>query len=379
MAAVNLDPTRDSRPERIVDLCNEIKNARLTLPLYQRDLSWTLKQCIDLLNYQMLGKSPVSAISLNIVDNPDEYIVPQVSFIERELIPNANIRSGHRSVVDGQQRLTTNYKVYCNHPDLQCIVLDLGKGAFVFNNEILHSNQIPAGILLNEDESVLIKFTDSHSHFSSILSTLLQLRNKMRNYRYTVNFAMDLSEDEQIDWFEVLNNAGSRVSIIQMRFSKLKVHGIDIYKQYANIYRDKVQEYGYDFFKPQKTSVSYPVTALNPAYEFLIYGQHTNRNFAPMSSDTRENLLCKMDPDKLKESFRITLEALDRALKFIDDHDLEKYNRADYVNYLLGYFVFHPDIDDIQKKNLIEWYKTVNFKNQSNTARRKIYTDLLKL
>ena len=133
MAAVNLDPTRDSRPERIVDLCNQIKNDRLTLPLYQRDMSWTLQKCIDLLNYQMLGKSPVSAISLNIIDDTETNIVPQVSFIEREIL--SNIKPGHRSVVDGQQRLTTNYKVYCNHPDIQSIVLDLGKGKFVSDDE----------------------------------------------------------------------------------------------------------------------------------------------------------------------------------------------------------------------------------------------------
>jgi len=377
MAAVNLDPTRDSRPERIVDLCNQIKNDRLTLPLYQRDMSWTLQKCIDLLNYQMLGKSPVSAISLNIIDDTEADIVPQVSFIEREIL--SNIKPGHRSVVDGQQRLTTNYKVYCNHPDVQSIVLDLGKGKFVSNNEALHENQIPAGILLNEDESVLTSYTDAHEVLKPALSPLLQLRNKMRNYRYTVNFATNLSEDEQIDWFERLNNAGSRVSIIQMRFSKLKAHGIDIYKQYTNIYRDKVQEYGYDFFKPQKTNVSYPVTALNPAYELLVFGQHTNNNFAPMSSDTREDQLCKMEPSKLQECFEITLEALDRTLQFIEDHDLVRHNRADYVNYLLGYFVFHPSITDTQEKELVAWYNSVNFTNKSNTDRRKIYTNLLNL
>jgi hypothetical protein len=32
----------------------------------------------------------------------------------------------------------------------------------------------------------------------------------MKNYNYTINLAEDLSEDEQISWFEVLNNAGSR-------------------------------------------------------------------------------------------------------------------------------------------------------------------------
>ena len=59
---------------------------------------------------------------------------------------------------------------------------------------------------------------------------------KIKNYNYTINSADALSEDEQIEWFEVRNNAGSRVSIIQMRFSKLKMYGIDIYKQYTSVY-----------------------------------------------------------------------------------------------------------------------------------------------
>ena len=59
-----------------------------------------------MLNYQLLSKSPISAISINIINNTDkEFAVPQVSFIERDLLPNA-VR-GQMSVVDGQQRLTT--------------------------------------------------------------------------------------------------------------------------------------------------------------------------------------------------------------------------------------------------------------------------------
>lgn len=257
-----------------------------------------------MLNYQLLSKSPISAISINIINNTSkEFAVPQVSFIERGLLPDA-VR-GQMSVVDGQQRLTTNYKAYCNHSDL--------------------------------------------------------------------------SEDEQINWFEVLNNAGSRVSIIQMRFSKLKAHGIDVYTQYTHIYRNKVLEYGYDYFTPQKANVSYPIAALNPAYEVLISGRHSN-NFAPISSDTKENQLCNLEPEQLSECFAVTLQALDKVLKFIDDNRLKKYNRSDYVNYLIGYFVFHREgITDKQKESLINWYNSVNFTNKSNTARRKIYSDLLQI
>ena len=82
----------------------------------------------------------------------------------------------------------------------------------------------------------------------------------------------------------------------------------------------------------------------------------------------------------MQECFNITLKALDRALEFIEDNNLKKYNRSDYVNYLIGYFVFHKDeLSDKQKSSLIDWYNEVSFTNKSNTARRKIFSDLLKL
>jgi len=76
----------------------------------------------------------------------------------------------------------------------------------------------------------------------------------------------------------------------------------------------------------------------------------------------------------------MTLEALEKALRFIENNDLEKYNRSDYVNYLIGYFVFHKEkISEQQKNNLIDWYNNVTFTNKSNTTRRRIYSDLLNL
>lgn len=380
LAAANLNPTKNSRQEYIFTLCEHIERKELTLPLYQRDLSWTLYKCVELLNYQLLNKSPISAISINIINNTSsEFAVPQVSFIERELLLET-VR-GQMSVVDGQQRLTTNYKAYCNHPDLKNVVLDLGKGEFIINTEDYRKNQIPVGILLNKDDTKLIDYTEKNKALASpvVVNALLQIRNKIKTYQYTINFATDLSEDEQINWFEVLNNAGSRVSIIQMRFSKLKAHGIDIYTQYTHIYRNKVLDYGYDYFTPQKANVSYPIAALNPAYEVLISGHHSN-NFAPISSDTKENQLCNLSPEQLQKCFEVTLEALDSVLEFIENNNLKKHNRSDYINYLIGYFVFHRQgITGEQENALIKWYNTVNFTNKSNTARRKIYSDLLKM
>lgn len=380
--AAGYNPTKESRQKSIFEMCDLIEKGEISLPLYQRDLSWTLNKSIALLNYQLLGKSPVSPISINVINNTDE-AVSQVTFIDREIVDT--IVRGQNSVVDGQQRLTTNYKAYINHDDFKTIVLDLGKGEFVKFDEMPRQNQIPVGVLLNKDDAVMFEYTQKHKSLNTpqVMNILLQVKNKIKTYNYTINSALDLTEDEQIDWFEVLNNAGSRVSIIQMRFSKLKAHGIDIYTQYTNIYKDKMFERGYDnFFTPQKTNVSYPIAALNPAYEVIMKKEH-NSNFAPMPSDTKENQLCNLcaqDPENLKKCFEITLEGLDRALNFISEHNLKKPNRVDYVNYLLGYFIFHQEeTDEETAKKLVDWYNTTSFRNKSNSKRREIFSNLLRI
>ncbi len=379
-AAVNMNPTRNTRNLTVENLCNMIDGGTLTIPLYQRDVSWTKQKCVELLNYELLGKSPISAISVNVINNTDsDFAVPQVSFIDREVMPN--MVRGQFSVVDGQQRLTTNYKAFCNNDDLRDIVLDLGSGKFVITTENIRGNQVPVGILMNRDSGKLISYVQSKRGMDNdVMAFLLLARTKILSYAYTVNMAEDLSEDEQITWFEVLNNAGSRVSIIQMRFAKMKAHGLDIYTQYTNIYRNKMQEFGYEFFSPQKTTVSYPIAALNPAYEILCSGTAHQNNFAPMPSDTKENQLCNLDTEKLRDCINLTLETLEKVLHFIADNDLKQPDRVDYINYLIGYFIFNPSsMMEEQKTKIITWYNTVNFTNKSNTERRNIYTELLNL
>lgn len=188
-----------------------------------------------------------------------------------------------------------------------------------------------------------------------------------------------MSEDEQIEWFEVLNNAGSRVSALQMRFSKMKIHGIDIYTQYTNIFRDRLLEHGYNFFVPKKTEVSYPIATLNSAYEIITGKEHTEA-YTPIPSDTKENQLCSLKPSEIQRCFELTLKALDKALQFIQEHNLQEPDRIDYITYLTGYFVYYPDNMGKEVENkLCEWYMNVNFKNQSNTGRRTEFKKLLNI
>ena len=392
----SFNPTKRTYQISILNICEKIEKQEITLPLYQRDVSWTLQKSVDLLNYQLLGKAPVAPISINEINkienkplinptecnfNPDyipDYVV-QVSFIDREIVEN--IKKGQLSVADGQQRLTTNFKAYTNDDEFRNVVLDLTKGCFLNIESAIKKNQVPVGILLNKDNSTFFNYLNENSLLKQpqVMNLLLQVRNKLQGYNYTINLAEDLTEDEQIEWFEVLNNAGSRVTRVQMRFSKLKADGIDIYKQYTKPFIDKIELAGFcNLFPVKATEVSIPIAALNSAYEVVLNKEHSS-NYTPIPSDTRENQIAILDSNQIRQCLNLTLAALDNVLDFIDSHNLGSPDRIDYITYLIGFFVFKKlsPLTKSEEQELINWYRTVNFNNKSNSDRRLIFSSLL--
>lgn len=373
--AASFNPTKKTYQIAVSKMCEEIASSQIVLPLYQRDVSWTLQKCVDLLNYQLLGKAPVSPISINQINNTEK-AVEQVSLIERETIDGP--LTGKLSITDGQQRLTTNYKAYINSNEFRNVVLDLVDGKFRIVDGKIKKYQIPVGALLNQDISEF--FAQTEALKPAVTNLLLQIRNKIRDYNYTINLAEDLTEDEQIEWFEVLNNAGSRVTRIQMKISKLKALGIDIYVQYTNVFRDKIEESGMNVFKLKATEVSIPIAALNTAYEVVTSKPHS-LNFTPIPSDTRESQIFNLPNHQLLTCLELTLKALDDAINFIKVNGLSIPKRVDYLTYLTGFFTWNHDneLSSVRNDELIQWYNTVNFANKTNGERRNIFDSLLKI
>ncbi|BDR84431.1 GmrSD restriction endonuclease domain-containing protein [Clostridium tetani] len=379
--AAEFNPTKKSHQMSIFEMCKKIKDNKITLPLYQRDLSWTLKKAVDLFNYQLFGKAPVAPISMNQIS--EKNLVPQISFLNRKLISDENIEADHQSVVDGQQRLSTNFKAYTDNEDFKNIVLDISKAEFKIIETAPSKNQIPVGILLNEKDEKLSLYIQEKNRedFSDIFPVLVQVRSKIKNYNYTINIAENLNEDEQIKWFEVLNNAGSRVTALQMAFSKLKIHGLDIYLDYTYPFKDKIYDFGFEgLFSPYTTNVSYPIAVLNPAYEVLLKNSVHSNNYAPIPSDTKESILTKLNPDQLRQIFELTLNSLDRALVFIDSNELQDIiTRIDYILYLTGYFTYNKNLSSEKEVKLVEWVRNVDFVNMSNTIRREEFSKIINI
>jgi len=90
--------------------------------------------------------------------------------------------------------------------------------------------------------------------------------------------------------------------------------------------------------------------------------------------------LCNISMEDLKRCIELTLEVEDKVIDFIENNALKQPDRIDYINYLIGFFIFNASkIDDKVKARLINWYNTVDFTNKSNTNRRDMYTDLIKM
>lgn len=372
----DFDPTKESHTRAIKDLCNDIEMNNIVLPSFQTYIRWQIEKSIELLNFQLRGKAAVAPISINRIRYKGD-VGTQITFINREPIPKDEIIN-KQSVVDGQQRLTCNYKAYSDHPDFKNIVFDITLGKFLLNIESLKDSQIPVGVLYNKDSNVLAKFIKKRAYLQpyDISGLLGRVRNKFMGYYYTVNIANDLTETEQLEWFEVLNLAGTRVTGVQVQLTEMLVKGVDYYTEYAAKFLDCLSDAELDDILVQKsTELSIPLAMLNPAIEVFQNRPHKN-NFCPIPSDAKASLISKLEADELRSLFSIALKGLRQAINFIVDNKLERPSRIDYITYLAGTFMFIGD-NAYDEKPLIKWYNTVDFLDKGNSDRRVIFDKMI--
>lgn len=375
------DPTKDSKSVSIGTLCKDIEEGKMTLPVFQTYIRWSLEKSVELLNFQLKGMAPVAPISINIIENKD-VAIPQVSFIERLLVPVQYMVSKF-SVIDGQQRLSCNYKAYTNHPDFKCIVLDLSLGEFVINTGEIKDNQIPVGVLYNKDQNVLGRYVSEKESLKdfTIHRILTEVRTKFIKYYYTVNYATDLTETEQLEWFEVLNLAGSRVPRNQVFLTEMLVKEVDFYREYSDEFYKILSLSNYNnLFDKKNTEISVPLAILNSSYEVIKSKPHTS-NFSPIPSDAKGPIISKESPDTLRKMFELALNGLLKSINFIKDNNLKAPSRIDYLSYLTGMHIYMSDkeLNEKQIDAVIDWYNNVEFSKKDNTTRRDLFSQLIEI
>lgn len=384
------DPSRDTMIMTIEDICRKVDDGKIVMPIFQTGLRWTDEKRRDLLSFQLNGFAGVSPISMCHIDfgfEPDEEMYrkygSQIGMITREKL--TKIRGEVYSLTDGQQRTNTNYKCYIGHMDLKNYMVDLNAGKVVIINDSDSPNegQIPVGVIYNKDFKVFDEYVRNHKELqdSSLSSYLSLIRNKFLGYRYTINLAKNLDEKQQMQWFEILNNAGSKIPLKEMRLSRLKMKDVDYHSEYITVFVKQLFDKGYsEIFTSKATQVSYPLAALNPAYDYL-FSKIDTRKIAPIASDVKEGRICDLNGDQLKKLFEITLHSLELTLEFIDNNGLNIPTRMEYITFAMGYFIYgdNEELTEKRKEFLIDWFNNIEFTNMVNSRKREEYYRLINM
>lgn len=379
------DASKEKREINIRQLCDNIEEQKIVIPVFQTYIRWINEKVAELFNYQLFGAAPISPISVNLITKP-EMVVEQMNFITREVLSGEEMKN-KMSVADGQQRLSANYKAFINHEEINNVVLDIRKGKFIVLNEgdELAVHQIPAGILYNKDTAVFKEFNKKNKFLKQeeVKDVLEDVRRKHFSYTYVINVATDLSKEDQQKWFEVLNLEGSRVTENMIYLSEMLIKGLDFYTKYVYPFVDKLEDFGLGYLFPRKSAeVSIPLATLNTSY-YKLTGLPKTSNSSPIPSDAKPKPIGKLEVVEIEKIINETLEAMDNVLLFIRKNEtlIPKVERIDIITYLIGLFVecdITSEVGGKQKEYILNWCQSIDFVNNSNSERREKFELLLK-
>lgn len=189
----------------IQSLCFMIDNNQLTMPDYKETVEWANNYKMDLFNYELFAKTPVTeilALSNNGNDN-----VPQLSIYSGREIPQSKL-SDTISVLDGSQRLLTNYQAYINDQGVKNIALNLETPSFEIVTETTKTeNLLPIGVLMNHDLSLLSSWLIDHQEIDDEgQKIILGIRSKLMDCKLVVQVAEGLDRAEQLAYYKMLKN-----------------------------------------------------------------------------------------------------------------------------------------------------------------------------
>lgn len=378
------DASKEKREINIRQLCEDIEEKKLVIPVFQTYIRWINEKVAELFNYQLHGAAPISPISVNLITKPEK-VVEQMNFITRKVLSGEEMKN-KMSVADGQQRLSANYKAFVNHEDISNVVLDIRKGKFIVLNEgdELAVHHIPAGILYNKDTVIFKQYIKNNKFLKQeeVKDILEDVRRKHFSYTYVINVATDLGKVDQQKWFEVLNLEGSRVTENMVYLSEMLIKGLDFYTNYVFPFVDRLESSGFGYLFPRKSAeVSIPLATLNTSY-YKFTGLPKTSNSSPIPSDAKPKPIGRLEVFEIKKIIDETLEAMDNVLLFIRENAtlIPKIERIDIITYLIGLFVefeITSEVNGKQKAYILKWCQNINFVNNSNSERREKFERLI--
>jgi len=217
MAGSEIEPKKP----RIERLLTNMEEGEIKLPAFQRGFVWKQGQVLDLLD-SIANDYPIGTILLW---NSYEKL-RSTRNIGGFLIPERDPKLPVQYVLDGQQRLTAIYALFCRNrridsgldkykidPAIFDISYDLDERKFVADQELISSHSsLKLSSLFNSEEFHQITKSFSRPHLQAAIS----LQSQFQNYEVPVVVTSKKEKGDIGIIFERINNTATRLSTLDL-------------------------------------------------------------------------------------------------------------------------------------------------------------------
>ncbi len=247
MSIAKIDPTR----ERINTLMHDISQGDIKIPAFQRGFVWTQEQVLALIDSIYKGYPIGSMLLWNSKER-----LKSTRNLGGLLIPERNPDYPVNYVLDGQQRLTTIYGVFCpdkqldemadggsQDPSIFDLYFDLREEEFLSKADLdemhsslsLWSTEVPCNFKLSTlfDPSEFVRHLQSIDPKYYDLAAALQ--NTFQNYEVPVVTIKERSNEEVGTIFERINNTATKLSTLDLMIAWTWSNDFDLREEIREI------------------------------------------------------------------------------------------------------------------------------------------------
>lgn len=211
----------DPKARKIDKLLNNMEEGNIKLPAFQRGFVWKQSQVLDLLD-SIFNDYPIGTILL--WDSYEK--LRSTRNIGGFLMPERDSKLPVQYVLDGQQRLTAIYALFCQDrrldptfdkykidPTIFDISFDLDEERFVANEELnaSHTNLKLSSLFDSEEfHKITGKFSRAH------LRAAVALQSQFQNYEIPVVITSKKGKEDIGIIFERINNTSTKLSTLDL-------------------------------------------------------------------------------------------------------------------------------------------------------------------
>ena len=328
---------------KLSEIHGKINREEWILPPFQRDYVWAGSQEIISFMDSIYKSWPIGSIILW-VPHPEE----KLNFKSRELSVSANAEKEYKPeyILDGQQRLTTLFRVFSNQPfridnSDKFLYFDFNGKKFIFKEKMnTESNEMLIGDILNlAHKQIINKLNNPTEDIHDVIDQL----KSMNNYEISVLRTPEIYLADALELFIALNTGGMTLPSVDLALGYISL----LWDSSRNEFKSYKEELAKKDFK---FNLDFLVRSLAIVSQKQALKRKNIREF-------KANIIEK-DWIKTKDCINKTIDFLKSEL------NLDSNAFLDAENVLMPIIFIYSKYGDVSRTKLLAYWLLVSYLNQ---------------